>query len=56
MAWWVWALLGWLVLSTVVAFWLGAVAAAARRQEHARRPAGEGTGTRPQGSEWEIAG
>ena len=34
MAWWVWLLLGWLVLATVAAFWLGAAAAVVRRREH----------------------
>jgi hypothetical protein len=37
MAWWAWLLLGWVVVATVAAFWLGAAAAIARRHERASR-------------------
>jgi hypothetical protein len=55
MAWWGW-LLGWLVLATVAAFWLGAAAAAARRREHGWRDAREGADAAAHRSGWDVAG
>ncbi|MGY1773171.1 hypothetical protein [Blastococcus sp. SYSU D00813] len=36
MPWWAW-LVGWVLLSTLAALWLGAAASIARRREQARR-------------------
>ncbi len=36
-SWWGWLLLAWVVIATVAAFWIGAVAAVLRRRERAAR-------------------
>ena len=55
MPWWLW-LVGWLVLSTTAALWIGAAASIARRREHARRAVDEAMGPAQSPAWWMIVG
>jgi hypothetical protein len=56
MSWWVWLFVGWIVLSSVSALWLGRVAAIARSRERAGRDQVLEAAAAEYRSGWSVAG